>query len=271
MPHRPGSGATALSQAGSGLSGLTALPSGTLRSQRGRGAAKEFTQYPFVPWHVLEPKIVWHQGQHVLCVGGTGSGKTTLAARMLKRRSHVVVTVSKGTDPTFKREYAGYEVIRDWPPPREYMHRVLLWPENKETARDTRENKKRVFRRTFDRILLHEGGWCISIDEMHYMGDTLNLEPEITDLFEQGRSAGISLWGNTQRPAGIGLAPYVNASHAFFYLSQEEYDVRRLASMAKRGTTAAELEANIRHLREHEFVYVDRYGNIPPVRSKLEL
>jgi hypothetical protein len=271
MPHRPGQGST-LSQAGRGIGGLVhATPRGTIQRQTGRGPVKEYDQYPFVPWHVLEPKIVWRQGEHVLCVGGTGSGKTTLAARMLKRRSHVVVTVSKGTDPTFTREYRGYERIEAWPPPREYMQRVLLWPANKDTARETRENKKRVFRHMFDRVLLHEGGWCISVDEMHYMADTLNLEPEITDLEEQGRSAGISLWGNTQRPAGIGLAPYVNASHGFFYMTQEEYDVRRLASMAKRGTTAAELEANIRHLRRHEFVYVDRYGDIPPVRSKLEL
>lgn len=262
---------TALPDYGNVGAGVSGLRPPIIRHETKRGTVREFGQYPFVPWETLDKRIVWRQGEHVICVGGTGSGKTTLSARLLKRRAHVVVCVSKGADPTFTKEFRSYERIEKWPPPREYMTHVLLWPANGKTTRETRNIKQRVFRETFDRILLREGGWCITIDELHYMSDSLRLEPEITDLEEQGRSNGISIWGNTQRPAGIPLACYANASHGFFYRTQEEYDVRRLASMATARTTANELEANIRSLGRHEFVYVDRYGDTPPVRSKLTL
>lgn len=269
---RAGRGASALTLAGSGFGNLA--NAGKLHVATGRGATpKEFNRYPFVPWEQLEPRIKWRQGEHVICIGGTGSGKTTLSAQLLPRRSHVAVTVSKGADPTFSKEFTsrGFERIDKWPPPRDYMNKVLVWPANGRTTKETREIKQRVFRHMFDRILLHEGGWCIDIDELHYMCASLRLEAEVTDLEEQGRSHGISIWGNAQRPAGIPLACYSNASHGFFYQTQEEYDVQRLASMNTRDTNARELEANIRVLTRHEFVYIDRYGDVPPVRSKLSL
>jgi hypothetical protein len=122
----------------------------------------------------------------------------------------------------------------------------------------------------FDDILLRRGHWCIDVDEEHYMVDTLGLAREITDILEQGRSAHISLWNNTQRPASIPLATYVNSSHAFLFSSQEEYDVKRLGSMVNKHTHPRELMENLRRLdsfNTHELIYIDRAGNVPPVRS----
>jgi hypothetical protein len=99
------------------------------------------------------------------------------------------------------------------------------------------------------------------------MSRTLRLEAELEDMLEQGRSYYISLWGNTQRPSGISLAWYVNPSHFFFFLSQEEYDVRRLRNLNNKHTNADELMFNINRLDQHEFVYIDKSGKIPPVRS----
>lgn len=228
-------------------------------------------QYKFVPWAQFLKQFVWQQGEHVLSIGGTGSGKTTLSARLLDRRKRVVVCVSKGSDPTFAKEFKGYEIIQKWPPPKEWNHKVLLWPRGGDDIRKVQTLKQDVFRHMFNRILLKEGGWCISIDELHYMVSTLKLGPEITDILEQGRSFHISLWGNSQRPSGIPLASYTNATHGFFYLTQESYDVDRLASMANVHTSPDELSANIRSLGKHEFVYVNKYSDSAPIRSKVLL
>lgn len=232
--------------------------------------------YPFVAWERLKPAIKWLQGQHVFTCGGTGSGKSTVAGEFLPRRAQVVVCVSKGMDPIFQGPYyKNYRIINEWPPPRTApgkppLTHVMLWPRNQKTLALTKLHKTEVFRECFDDILLRRGMWCIDIDETHYASETLKLSGEITDLMEQGRSAGISMWNNTQRPAGIPLSIYVNSTHAFLFQSQEEYDIDRLKRLKNKFTTAQEMAYNIDRLdsfRTHEFVYLDRTGVIPPVRS----
>lgn len=234
-----------------------------------RALGNGLRRYPFVPWERLKKLIVWKQGQHCLTVGGTGTGKTTISGEFFPRRTQVVVCVSKGMDDIFEGPYFNeYETIEVWKPGKH--QRVLLRPKNQRTLRETRDHKAKVFAEAFDNILLVRGNWCIGIDETHYMCETLGLKGEVTDLLEQGRSAGISLWNNTQRPAGIPLATYVNSTHGFFFQSQEEYDVARLARMGNKYTNAKEMAANIDALESfetHEFIYLDRTGRIPPVRS----
>ena len=227
----------------------------------------EIRRYPFVAWRKLKPAIDWKQGQHVLTVGGTGSGKSTLAGELLPRRSLVVVAVSKGKDAIFdSKYYRDYTRRTKWPP-SDGDEKVLLWPNNGKTLAQTRAAKRVLFEKLFDDVLLHRGFWCIDVDEVHYMSATLKLEHALTDTLEQGRSAYISLFGNTQRPSGISLAWYVNCSHFFFFLSQEEYDVRRLRNLNNAHTNADEMMANIQKLNPHEFIYIDKSGKIPPVRS----
>jgi hypothetical protein len=242
--------------------------------------SNQLRQYPFVAWERLKPAIKWTQGQHVFCCGGTGSGKSTVAGEFLPRRSQVVVCVSKGMDPIFDTPYyREYERITKWPPPRGVPgkpgpDRVLLWPKNQKTLRETAKHKQAVFQHMFDDILLVRGNWCVDIDETHYMSHTLGLRQEITDMLEQGRSAGISMWNNTQRPADIPLAIYVNSSHAFLFQAQEDYDVQRLANLKNKHTTGQEMRYNLDLLdsfRTHEFVYLDRTGVIPPVRSIVQI
>jgi len=230
---------------------------------------KGLRQYPFVAWDRLKPFIKWKQGQHVFCCGATGTGKSTVAGEFLHLRTQVCVCVSKGMDDIFEGPYyKDYETIPTWRPGKH--QRVLLRPANRPTLKETRDHKHKVFAEAFDNILLVRGNWCVDVDETHYMSTTLGLSQEITDMLEQGRSAGISMWNNTQRPAGIPLAIYVNSSHAFLFQAQEDYDVQRLANLGNKHTNAKEMRANIDLLdsfNTHELVYLDRTGVIPPVRT----
>lgn len=232
----------------------------------------ELRKYPFVPWARLKPAIQWKQGQHVVAIGGTGSGKSTLSGELLPRRRLVVVCVSKGMDEIFEGPYfSEYEQINRWNKRKRDDEKLLLRPANQKTIEETRTHKTDVFRDCFDSILLKEGHWCIDIDESHYMCERLKLSGEVADLMEQGRSALISVWNNTQRPAGIPLAIYVNSMHGFFFLTQEEYDLQRLSRMGNKHTNVKELSANIQELDPHEFVYIDKTGRIPPCRSMVDL
>lgn len=237
--------------------------------------SKPIYTYPFVPWARLKAAIDWRQGQHVVAIGGTNSGKSTVAGEFLGRRKKVVVCVSKGMDDIFDGPYyRDYETIRAWPPNRSSLTRVLLRPPNAKTLRDTAAVKARVFRHMFDDILLRRGYWAIDVDEEHYMSETLGLKREITDILEQGRSAFISMWNNSQRPAGIPLATYVNSSHAFLFTSQEEVDVDRLKRLVNKHTHHVELAENLSNVDSfatHEHIYLDRSGRIPPVRSIVDL
>jgi hypothetical protein len=237
-------------------------------------SGKALRQYPFVAWERLKPAISWKQGQHAFACGGTGSGKSTVAGEFLSRRQQVVVCVSKGMDDIFnKLPYRDYERITKWPP-KSNINRVLLWPPNADTIVNTAEQKKLIFRKMFDDILLRKGHWCIDIDEEHYMCTTLGLSREVTDILEQGRSALISMWNNTQRPSEIPLATYVNSQIAFLFQSQEEYDVKRLGKMRNKHTTALEMMANIERLdsyNTHEHIFLDKTGRLPPVRSIVSL
>lgn len=230
-------------------------------------------RYPFVPWRELFPRIQWKIGQHVVCIGGTDSGKSTLMGVMLRTRPtdhRVVVPVSKGFDRTLTGPlFRGYEHYHRWPPRRKHM-RVILWPKNGSTIKETRRLKAELFSEMFNDVLLRRGHTTIAVDEEHYVAEALGLYDEITDMLEQGRSFDISQWNNSQRPARIPLATYTNSLHGFFFLTQEDYDVKRLGQMRNKHTDAKGLIWNIERLDHHEFVYIDKIGKLPPVRSVVE-
>jgi hypothetical protein len=175
-------------------------------------------------------------------------------------------------DEIFDSSYfSAYETIALWSKRKKEQDRLLLRPANQKTIEQTRTHKTVVFRDAMDQILLEEGYWCIDVDETHYLCERLKLAGEVTDMMEQGRSAYISMWNNTQRPAGIPLAVYVNSLHGFFFRTQEQYDLERLGRMKNKHTNVKELMANIDVLDDHEFVYIDRTGRIPPCRSMVIL
>lgn len=209
----------------------------------------------------------WHQGDHIMIVGPTSAGKTTLASKLLPLRSHVVMLVTKMRDPTFEREYKGWTRLNSWPRkgPPQWENRVLLWPKPGKTLAETKGIQREVFADALDRIA-RQGNRTVCVDETLYMGDPkyLNLGNEIGMLHYFGRSSGVSMVTLTQRPAWIPKIIYSSVTHAYVARTKDRDDAKRLADLG--GTDAKELAANLETLTDkHDYCYVNPQGDAPGV------
>jgi energy-coupling factor transporter ATP-binding protein EcfA2 len=227
----------------------------------------EVVQYDFVPWDTFLRRFLWRQGEHVVAIAPTGGGKTTLLSRILPRRRHVVVLVTKTYDETITREFKGYRRISTWPPPG-YVDRVLLWPKPGPTVRDTVSIQRDVFRQALDKIFI-ERGWTVVIDEEHWLCHNLKLELEVATFHHQGRSSGLTVVDGIQRPAWVPVVTYGSASHAFLWKTTDADDMRRLKALG--GVNAVELATNLLKLRPHELIYVPTRSGRPPIRTMVNL
>lgn len=215
----------------------------------------------------------WQQGEHISIIGPTGCGKTTLESRMLDVRDSVVVFVTKIYDDTIFNDFPGYERIEHWPPPRNWMNKVLLWPSptgkrgTKLSIREMYIKQRQIFKEALDSIF-RERNWCVVFDEQHYVCKQLGLEVENAMILQQGRSSGLSVVNGTQRPAWVPLVTYSSATHAMIYRTTHRDDLKRMAELG--GVNMREMQGNLLTLGRHEFIYVNtRQGDI--MRSQVQL
>lgn len=226
--------------------------------------------YAFVDWDTFLPKFsrTWKQGEHVLVIGRTGNGKTTLEARLLESRKHVAVMVTKTFDPTFRKEFKGYGIQSKWEPKPFLVPKVLLWPKSGDDLRQIKVGQAKVFRDALNKIF-RDRGWTLVMDEAHWMTTELGLGQELAMFQHQARSSAISVVTGVQRPAMIPVISYGSASHAFLGRQNEPGDLRRLANLG--GVNAKELAQNILALPKHEWIYVNNTDGSEPIRTKVRL
>ena len=162
-------------------------------------------------WRAVAPEFIdeWEQGQHLVLLGKTGQGKTTLAFDVLERRheqreASVCVFVTKKRDETMARE--GWPVIKAWPPPYSVRkkRRVVLWPTYSKASSYPRDVRP-VFLNAIDEIM-DEGNWTIYMDEASYLVQSIGLRTSMDELFTQSRSNGITLVAGSQRPVWVSRA-----------------------------------------------------------------
>lgn len=228
--------------------------------------------YDWVPWREHLRRLAWHQGEHVLVVGPTGQGKTTLIGELLGLgyRRNVLIFGTKTKDSTYNELMARHGLSRqdDWPIPG-HCSRAMLWPQSKDgSIRATMRHQREVFSRALDGAW-HQGGWTLVLDEEHWMSEMLKLDQEIAALHHQGRSAGLTLVDGIQRPAWVPVITYGSASHAYLWGTREQSDLTRLANLG--GVSTRELIPNLASLGRYEMVYVPTRTGIDPVRTKVDL
>lgn len=230
--------------------------------------SRDLAVYPRVHWreHMSMMQSNWRQGEHMLISAPTGAGKTTMMSRLVERRSHAVILVAKMKDPTFRREFKSWEILREWPKggPRSYQNRILLWPKAEKNVIDTLIKQREVFRHALNEIL-NQGNRCVVIDESLMMNDAklLNLGTEVGMMHYYGRSAGITMVDLTQRPAWIPKVIYSSVTHAYIAETKDRMDTQRLSDLG--GVDSKEVAANLARLpSRHDYVYLNPLGDTPP-------
>lgn len=223
--------------------------------------------YDTVPWNDLNRLIqsTWEQGEHVMVNGPTGVGKTTLIAKILGVRRYVVMFVTKTYDKTITDNFKDFEIIREWPP-RFTQEKVLLWPKQGKTIRETIAIQRRVFRKAMDSIFT-DRNWTTVFDEQNYICKELGLEEENKMFQHQGRSSGLSVVNGAQRPAFVPLITMSGSTHYFLWQNTLKADLTRLSDIG--GVDKRELEANMLTLSKHEFIYINSRARLA-VRSQVE-
>lgn len=209
--------------------------------------------------------LAWLQGEHVSLIGPTGSGKTTLAYFLLPLRKYSIVLATKPKSPSltrFGRDHH-YTVLKEWKqmPPKRSPKRII-WP-RMERVSDV-PNQMRVVGDTLNNVFM-EGGWCLYIDELRYVTETLGYKRYVNLFLLQGRELGISLVIGSQRPAWIPLEVFDQATHLFFWNDRDDRNLSRISGISSIDTWL--IRDTILSLGRHEFLYINtRTGTL--VRSK---
>lgn len=220
--------------------------------------SERLSQVERIDWDTFLAQMNWRQGEHVTLIGPTGTGKTTLALALLPAREFVIFYGTKPKDATLDslvREQGWRKVERHDRMPNvvnKRNGRIVFWPKFR-TPDDQATQAYQIgmsMRQAFT-----EGGWCLVVDETHYMDHQLGLKKWMEALWTQGRSVKITVVAGTQRPAHISLMAYDQATHVFFWRDNDERNLKRISGL--NGLNADLIRRTVATLPAHEVLYVN--------------
>jgi len=228
-----------------------------------------FEPSPQIRWdEFLGFHFEWQQGEHITLLGPTGSGKTMLALELLPFRDYVMAIATKQRDPVlYQLEAKGYVAQTSMDATTAEVHPRLILRAQLEHGSDSIREQRDVVHSALLQVY-RQGGWCVYLDELRYITDYLKLSRDVELLWLQGRSAGISVVGGTQRPAFVPLEAYDQATHVFFWRDNDRRNLERIGGLGAHDSSAIRYEVS--HLDKHEVLYVNtRTGE--KYRTKVEV
>jgi hypothetical protein len=189
-------------------------------------------------------------------VGATGSGKTTLAQRMIDYRTYVAVMATKNRDPSLYPELMrkGYVLSDD--PELNFAEtpKVIFRPKLEAPTAKAKVAQTEAFREVLVNIF-NEGGWCVYGDEVRYLVQNLGLATELETLWLQGRSLGVSMVVSTQRPVSIPVLAFESATHLFLFRATDRVNIQRASEFAAADADA--IRYTLPRLPRYEVLHID--------------
>jgi len=236
----------------------------------------EIEEMSSVDW-LLQFRREWNQGEHVVILGPTGTGKTYFSQPIVDMREYVCVLALKPRDETLERfrdgykyGYERYKIIKKWPP--DYGDKKLIYWEKPEGLDSLSEQAGRVHRAL--NTMYREGGWCIFIDEAGYLAGTLGLGKAVGVLLNQGRSSRISVVLCVTRPtsviARVPKEAFSQPRHKLIFKYENRDELKAAAQVA--DMSQRQLEEYTNMLESHypkgytDFLYVGK-GKTQIVRN----
>lgn len=209
----------------------------------------------------------WSQGQHVVLMGPTGSGKTSLASILLEARTYVIALAVKRNDDTLEKfKKKQYKVVKKWPPEYGY-ERIILWIKPK--SLDDIYDQAITIHYALQKIYL-AGGWTVFFDDAGYITGYLGLGRDLGVMLNQGRSSYLSIVvGLTQPKSVVARVPsetFKQCTHQIVFKYSNVGEIKAISDIV--GIDWHEMVQLLDQLDDHDFLYIGK-GHILLVRNRL--
>lgn len=195
------------------------------------------------------------RGEHVFVAGGTGSGKTFLAAEYLRPYNNVIVLDTKGMfenwDNLADNEITFTERLTDLPKIK--TPKIVYRPVFQELTQES-------FNKFFAWIYQRRNTICL-IDEAMQVSPSPSILPEwLRGCLQRGRQLDIGIWSLTQRPKTISPLLISEATHIFTFRLNLDQDREKLVEVSgcKEFYTKPEL---------HSFWYLNMFRDSQTVKK----
>lgn len=232
---------------------------------------REVESIPHTPWNTVSGRVesLWlpDRSPHHSIIAQTGNGKSYLIVNgilpMIQDENVLIIDV-KGDDetlaetgkPVHKIPSRFSRTFNDWlseGKPREHWYRLVVSDDYHKARAQVRDALMTIY---------GEGKWTVVLDETRALTDfrepSLNLLPQVEQLWLRGRSRKVCVVAATQGPRWVPKSFYEQAQ--FHWIgSVEDYEAqKRLTEIG--GMEKWHLE-QIRYLPRFHYVYTDKLGD----------